>query len=316
MEHIFVNELNNGMSVNGYYILSDYRIGTTKNNKQYANASLIDTSGKIPGVMWDIAGNVTAEKVGSVIYAEGTVGMYNDKPQLTLSFLRTVSEQELTESCDLGTLVPVAPIDVEDCLLYLNDFVFRIKDSTYHTLVITLFNKYLPLFKRIPAGKSVHHSFISGLLMHTTNMLHIAERVADTYGDSIDDELLFSGVILHDICKCREFTLSDLGLVKEYSVEGQLFGHAIMCAEEIGQIGRELNLDLEKVKLLQHVILSHHGNPEQGAAVKPMCIEAELLHCIDMVDSRAAICIEATANLTPGKFTQKIFALDRRILKH
>ena len=76
------------------------------------------------------------------------------------------------------------------------------------------------------------------------------------------------------------------------------------------------NIPEEKVLLLKHLVLSHHGQPDFGAAVKPMCIEAELLSCVDMIDSRVEIYSEATANLDPGEFSAKIFALDKRVFKH
>ena len=131
----------------------------------------------------------------------------------------------------------------------------------------------------------------------------------------INRDLLLAGTLLHDIAKIREFRLSSLGMVKDYSVEGQLLGHLVMGAQEIAEVAAELNIPQEKSVLLQHLVLSHHGEPEFGAAVRPMCAEAELLHLIDMMDSRMEIYAETLAEMEPGSFSGRIFALEKKIYK-
>ncbi|MBQ3467833.1 MAG: 3'-5' exonuclease, partial [Oscillospiraceae bacterium] len=103
--------------------------------------------------------------------------------------------------------------------------------------------------------------------------------------------------------------------VKDYSVEGQLLGHLVMGAQEIAEVAAELNIPQEKSVLLQHLVLSHHGEPEFGAAVRPMCAEAELLHLIDMVDSRMEIYAETLQTMPSGSFSDRIYALEKKIYK-
>lgn len=81
--------------------------------------------------------------------------------------------------------------------------------------------------------------------------------------------LLLTGTLLHDFAKEREFTFSDLGIVTEYSTAGQLLGHLVMGAQEVADVARELAIAEEKSLLLQHLLLSHHGEPDFGAAVRP-----------------------------------------------
>ena len=98
---------------------------------------------------------------------------------------------------------------------------------------------------------------------------------------------------------------------------GQLLGHLVMGAQEIAEIAKELDVPEEKSVLLRHLVLSHHGEPEFGAAVRPVCAESELLSYIDMIDSRMEIYREVLAPLKAGEFSQRVFALDnRRIYKH
>ena len=115
----------------------------------------------------------------------------------------------------------------------------------------------------------------------------------------------------------EEFTFSQLGLVTEYSVKGQLLGHLVMGAQEVAAAAAELAIPEEKSVLLQHMILSHHGEPEWGAAVRPMCAEAELLSYIDLIDSRMEI-YKGSFETTPvGEFSGRIYALDgKRVYRH
>ena len=151
--------------------------------------------------------------------------------------------------------------------------------------------------------------------MHTATMMKTADFLASVYGDIIDRSLLLAGTFLHDIAKEKEFTFSELGLVTEYSVKGQLLGHLVMGAQEVASVAAELGIPDDKSVLLQHMILSHHGEPEFGAAVKPICAESELLSQIDMIDSRMEIYRETLANLQPGEVSGRIFALDKRIYR-
>ena len=171
-------------------------------------------------------------------------------------------------------------------------------------------------FERIPAAKSVHHAFLGGLLMHTANMMKLADFLAELYRDTIDRSLLLAGTLLHDMAKEQEFVFSQLGLATDYSVKGQLLGHLVMGAQEAARVAETLHVPEEKSVLLQHLILSHHGEPEFGAAVRPLCAEAELLSLIDAVDSRMEIYRETYDTMDAGTFSPRIFALEKKVFKH
>ena len=191
------------------------------------------------------------------------------------------------------------------------------EDTDYQRVCREMLSRHRDAFVTIPAAKSVHHSFVHGLLMHTAYMMKTALFLAKLYGDLLDRDLLLAGAFLHDFAKIREFSLSPTGLVADYSVAGQLLGHLVMGAEETAQVCRELNIPEEKSLLLQHMILSHHGTPEFGAAVVPACAESELLSYIDMMDSRMEIYRETLEKTEQGAFSDRIFALDnKRIYRH
>ena len=211
----------------------------------------------------------------------------------------------------------VAPIDRAGAYADITRLVSTLEDADYRAVCEEMLRRHEDAFRTIPAAKSVHHSFLSGLLMHTYNMLRRADFLAAQYADSVDRILLLAGTLLHDFAKEQEFSFSELGLVTDYSTKGQLLGHLVMGAQETAEVAEMLGIPEEKSVLLQHLLLSHHGEPEFGAAVLPLCAEAELLSLIDQIDSRMEIYREALAPLKSGEFSQRIFALDnRRIYKH
>ena len=162
----------------------------------------------------------------------------------------------------------------------------------------------------------MHHSFLNGLLMHTLYMARMADFLAGMYPETVDRDLLVAGTILHDTAKCDEFVTSPLGLVTEYSVKGELLGHLVMGAQAVAKAAGETGLPEDKSVLLQHMILSHHGDPQFGAAVRPVCAESELLSMIDLIDSRMEIYRETMEETQPGTFSKRVFALDKKIYCH
>lgn len=317
MSHMYIKDFVFGATVSDCYIFQDFRVGTTRNATKFLDVTLKYNSGTISAKLWDCCESIGAKDVGGIVLIEGSVGQYQEHLQIKLTQIKSVNTNEVESlGCDISALVPVAPIDVDDAILYLDWIIYSIEDEHYKVICQEMLNRYCEELKYYPAAKSVHHSFRSGLLMHTTNMLYLAEYIAKLYDEEINHDLLLAGVLLHDFGKVKEFTISELGLVTDYSTVGQLMGHSTICAEEIAEVGKLLDVPEDKVLLLKHLILSHHGQPDFGAAVKPMCIEAEFLSCIDMIDSRVEIYAEATATLSAGEFTPRIYALDKRVFKH
>jgi len=302
-----------GDDVEGFYILKAASSRTTAGGKPYLSGTVSDRSGSAEAVIWDYSGPVGADDAGKVIKLRGQVSLYRGGLQLTISRLRRATEND---RYDISRLLPTAPIDVEARIAEIRALIASMDDEGYRAVAKTMLERHLNAFRAIPAAKSVHHSFLSGLLMHTSNMLRLADFLAELYCETIDRNLLLAGTLLHDFAKEREFSFSELGLVTDYSIAGQLLGHLVMGAQEAASVAAEVGLDEEKSLLLQHLILSHHGEPEFGAAVRPMCAEAELLSEIDKIDSRMEIYAETMAAMDSGEMSERIFALEKKIYKH
>jgi len=312
--NVKIGDMALGQKFEGFYVLYEAFPKTTATGKPFLSAGLSDCTGNLPAMVWDYAGPISGADAGKVVKVRGEVTEYKGALQITVDKLRLAAADD---QYDTAALVPTAPIDADAALREIRSLIASVADADYRRLAETLLDRNLESFRSIPAAKSVHHAFIHGLLMHTFHMLKTADFLSGLYGDVVNRSLMLTGTLLHDFEKREEFTFSQLGLVTEYSVKGQLLGHLVMGAQEVAAAAAELAIPEEKSVLLQHMILSHHGEPEWGAAVRPMCAEAELLSYIDLIDSRMEI-YKGSFETTPvGEFSGRIYALDgKRVYRH
>ena len=308
-----IAQMQRGMDVEGFYLLKAAFAKVTASGKPFLSAVLADTSGTIEAKVWDYSGPIGERDAGKVIKIRGSVSDYRGALQITVDKLRLATDDD---HVDVSRLVSVAPIDREGAYADVARLVASIEDADHRAVCEEMLRRHEAAFRTIPAAKSVHHSFLSGLLMHTYNMLRLADFLAMQYADTVDRSLLLAGTLLHDFGKEQEFTFSDLGLVTDYSTKGQLLGHLVMGAQEVGEAAAQLGIPEEKSVLLQHLLLSHHGEPQFGAAVLPQCAEAELLSLIDQIDSRMEIYREVLGATPLGGFSDRVFALDGKKLYH
>ncbi|NLT40006.1 MAG: HD domain-containing protein [Clostridiales bacterium] len=310
---MYIKDMAVGDKIEGFFLLQSALLKTTQAGKPYLSMVLSDRTGAVDAQFWDYSGPVNQSDTGAVVKIRGVVSEFRGMLQITVERLRPA---DANDRYSVGDLVPTAPIDVEEVWKKLLLTVDTIADEDYRAICREMLKRYGEKVKSLPAGKSVHHSFLNGLLMHTVNMLQTAEFLAGLYGEVIDRSLLIAGTLLHDFAKCEEFLTSPLGLVTDYSVKGQLLGHLVIGAQAVAEAAFSLRIPEEKSVLLQHLILSHHGEPEFGAAVRPMCAEGELLSIIDMIDSRMEIYRETLEGMPAGEFSNRIFALEKRIYRH
>lgn len=162
-------------------------------------------------------------------------------------------------------------------------------------------------FFLFPAGKSLHHAYIGGLCDHVINLLELSGEFIRKY--DLDQDLLYTGIILHDYGKLRE--LKQYGIT--YSIEGNMLGHIVMCVEEIANIAINMgwNDDMD-IYVLKHMILSHHGRLDYGSPKEPMTIEAYVLSQLDELDAKLNLLNNTFEKTENNKMTQSINGFDRR----
>lgn len=313
-EHTSIKSFRENDCVNGCYIISDIHLGTTSTGKPYLSAKLKDNSGSINMKVWDYSGEINAEYNGTIVSIIGMVKSYRDANELHVECLCPAKVDDYIS--DLPDIVPTAPINCKKRWKYFQSMIESVNDYDYYTLLMSVFAEYANELYTIPAAKSVHHNFNHGLLMHVTDMVWIAEKIAEKYSYAVNRDLLITGVLLHDIGKIYEFDISfETGIVRDYSDSGNMLGHAILGIQVIHKIAEEKHLDSKKILLLEHIIASHHGLPEWGAAKEPIILEAMLVHIIDDLDSRVEIYRSAAQYTSVDSYTSFIPALSKKMYK-
>ena len=310
MDTRLISEFETGERIVGYYIIKALNLRTSSNNKKYLDLTLMDKSGQINGKIWGVENEVEKSYApGLALKIEGDVTLWNNTQQLKIIRHRTTNEED---DIELSEFVPSAPLDATHMYEEILAHIDAIDDEEIQKLVRTIFVEYKDQLMYYPAAKSNHHSIRAGLLYHILRMIKTGEKLADIY--PINRDLLYAGIILHDIEKINEMKSDDLGIVESYTRDGQLLGHIIQGIIKIETTAIALDIEEEKYKLIQHMILSHHYEPDYGSPKKPMIPEGELLHYIDMIDARMYDMDKVLSQTEEGTFSEPVFVLDRRRL--
>lgn len=302
-------ELTKDQRFEGFLLVRSADQRTGGNGAKYLDMNLADRTGEVNAKVWD--GNVPPPTPGSVIKVRGGTLEYNGRLQLRVERIRNATPED---NVDLSNLAPCAPEPAADMLAELTQTAGNFRNDDLKRLTLHLLKRFEEKLSYYPAAQRIHHAERSGLLHHTTGMLRLAKKVAEQY-PWLNADLLFAGVILHDLCKTEEMDSDQMGVVRDYSREGLLLGHLVLGVTRIQEAANELDIHSEEVLLLQHMMLSHHGEAEFGSPRKPMFPEAEALHWVDLLDARMNEMQTAIAKLKPGVFSEKIWSLDRRLYR-
>lgn len=286
------------------FLVNNVTRGITAKGSGYLNIVLQDSSGTIEAKKWEIEEyDEKIIKVGSIIHVEGDVLVYKSDPQLKVSKVSPVSDADI----DVSQFVASAPVSRNDLQKTLFEYIEKITDREVKRVVEEIVKNHYISLSNYPAATKNHHEYASGLLYHTTSMLKVGEMLSSIY--SVNTSILFAGIILHDIGKTVELSGP---ILPKYTTAGKLLGHISIINAEIAETCKNLGVNGETSVLLQHMVLSHHGQYDFGSPVLPMTKEAELLHFIDNIDSRMTAIDKALNQIEEGEFTSRQFALEDR----
>ena len=284
---------------------------TSSKGDSYLDMMLSDKSGEINAKLWSYIPAVHGEyATGDIVKIRGTVSIYNGNSQIRIEKIRKAYPEDGVDPADF---VESAEYSGEAMWQELYSKASAFTDGDLRSIVTTLLSEHREKLLFWPAAFRLHHAIRSGLMMHTLSIVRMCEAASKIY-PFVDRELLISGAILHDIAKTVEYEVSPTGLATGYSVKGNLIGHLAEGAFMIGKTAEKLGIASETVTLLQHMVLSHHGEPDYGAAVRPMFMEAELLSELDMMDARLYEMREATFDTAKGEFSGRMWSMDNRKL--
>lgn len=261
------------------FLLQDVARRTTKDGKPYALMTFSDRTGKLSGVYWDIPPHVDEWlRPGIAMFVTGRVTSYKETLQITASDLNPWHEP------DMSHFLPTSTRPVTEMVSELKQIISELQEP-WQTFIshILLAPDFLPQFSQAPAARSLHHAYLGGLLEHTLSMANIARKLAGHY-PHVNQNLLISGILLHDMGKTIEYEVAS-GF--NFSNDGRLIGHIVRAITLIEKAAGEINaLSTDQLRQLTHLVASHHGKLEWGSPVVPKTLEANLLHQLDLLDSR------------------------------
>lgn len=287
-----IKELNEKKDKNGNGFLDLTVIGSDK--KEY------------PAKVWRFENNGQFE-ANDVIEIEYSMDTYKGKNQLTITSIKKAPDEMIKD------FVPASEYDGKAVFAMLLEKVNAFSDGELKAIVSHIMLENRKSLEVYPAAYRLHHAIVGGLMLHTASIVELAEKVCSIY-PNVNRELLIAGAILHDTAKTFEMKTAKSGLCSGYTVGGELIGHLVKGAMDVEKAAEKLNISGEKVILLEHMILSHHGVPEYGSPVRPMFLEAEILSALDSLDAVIFEFNSATSKTQPGEFTDRQWALDNRKL--
>lgn len=312
MKDFFISNLKTNDEITSFFMVKSIALKVGSNRKTYLDLVLGDSTGEINGKKWDIADEEIAGleriKEGCVIKVRALVTEWNGMKQLRISRIRMTGAEDQLEMSDY---VKAAPEKPEDMFAFIYSKAAAFADQDLQKLCTGILDAHKDKLMYYPAASKNHHAELGGLLWHVKRMLMTAEKISQVY-TNLNRELLMAGVILHDIEKMTEIESNELGISPGYSFEGKMLGHLVLGVRELEKLCGDLGIGREKTVMLEHMVISHHYEPEYGSPIKPLFPEAEILHYLDMMDAKMFDMEEALGKTEEGQFSDRVWTLDNR----
>ena len=284
LEHTDIANLKENTTVSSVYLCKECKVATKKDGSPYLNLTLMDSTGSASAKFWTPPADLNVGFAGGdFVFVEAAVGSYNGALDLKINSIRKAEEGSYIPEM----FFPVSNRDFNEMRQELLAFVNKVDDPDYHNLLVFIFKNqdiYRSYLQK-SAAKSMHQNYIHGLLEHSLSVTRLCETEAQMY-PTINKSLLLTAALLHDIGKIRE--LSDFPK-NDYTIDGSLFGHLVMGYQMLSLWAKQIpGFPEDKLRDLEHCIVSHHGKREWGSPEVPQIAEAMALHLADMIDSRMA----------------------------
>ena len=282
MKRNYVNELAEGTKVDAPFSLRSKEMRAARTGDAYLALELADRTGQVSAVWFRPGREGSTVPVGTVVRVRGTVTSFRGAKRVSVESIRPA------ESWDPDDLLACGPRSAEELSGEFKALVAGIGDSALRQVLRAVFGDraFFERFRSCPGAQSYHHAYRSGLLEHTVAVASLCRALSEVYTD-VDADLLVTAALLHDVGKCDELVYDTaIG----FTDEGRFLGHVMLGVRRIHDAVLRSNSKLapERLMLLEHAVLSHHGELEWGAPKRPSTMEALLLHHADNLDAKAA----------------------------
>lgn len=310
------NISSSGEKFKGCALIKSIQNAIGGNDSPYFNVTLSEKEKSISSKIWEsgFGGLSVVEikntlKPGLIVYVEGNVSEFRGELQLTIRSFRLADESE----ADITDYLESAPEPLESMQMEYEQYLDSINSPVLNHICREIYEEHLDSFVTHPAAKSNHHSFRSGLLYHSLSMLRLAKGICNQY-PQINRDIVYAAIALHDLGKVIELT--DY-FAPDYTKIGNLLGHITIVNMFIDRKMQDLKEqpdkwskdDIRLIYELMHVVSAHHGKLEYGSPVVPKTLEAEVVHQIDMIDSRINMITRGLSGVEDNNEPTKIFPL-------
>lgn len=320
MARVFLKDADAGQWIEDVFVVTQTQLSTTQTGKPFIKCIVSDATRQIPARMWNASQSIfNAMPDGGFLRIAGKLENYQENLQLIVERFWIVDDPA---EIKLDELLPHTKRDIDAMFARVREILGTLRNRALLDLVDAYLadEKLMAEFRRAPAAMSFHHAYIGGLLEHTLGVMELGCAIGPLY-PKLNRDLMVAGLFMHDLAKTWELTYAaGFG----YSDGGQLVGHIVKgaiwleqkAAEAQERTGRTIPNDL--LAALQHIVLSHHGQPEFGAAKIPASPEAIIVHLIDNIDAKATLSLQATRDdirAAEGGFTDFNKALGTRLYR-
>lgn len=269
-------------AVTSNFVVASKQVKNKKNGELYLSLALADRTGQVQANMWDnVADALNSFEQDDFVKVKGTVQKYNGRWQLTVHKVRKLADNEI----DYADYLPKTSKDIDQLWRTLGEFVESFQNPWLKRLVQNFMadEAIATAYKNAPAAKTLHHAYVGGLLDHVVSLFTVCDLTSRNY-PQVNRDLLLTGAFLHDIGKIHELSYQRS---ISYTTKGQLLGHMIIELEMLHEKLAHIPGFPDELKILiEHLIISHHGQYEFGSPKLPMFPEALMLHYLDDLDSK------------------------------
>lgn len=274
-----------GRAFSSLLVVKKLAAKTASNGNTFFSLELGDRTGSFTCTVFNDSPVFEALKSageGAVVRIEGKVEFYQGRLSPRLASAVALAEADLTAPGVLENLVETPPEDHHALWQEFQTFIDGIAHDELRMTVRGVFEEIGEVFRWSPAAVAMHHAYRHGLLEHTVHMARACKALLPLYTE-VDPDLAMAGVLLHDTGKAIEYEGT---LATKRSRRGILQGHVVLGYQLARKHGIKARLDLERLERLEHIVLSHQGEPEWGAAVYAATPEAVFVSMIDNLDAK------------------------------